>query len=123
MNIDKKEELLVAFQKGEIKKLITKPKITCFGLNWQHCNHTIYFPTFSYEQWYQAVRRFWRFGQKRTVNADIIYSNGQAKVIQALSEKTKKADDLFGRLNKATNELHIDNVLKFEKQMTKPRFL
>ena len=65
MNIDKKEELLLAFANGEIKKLITKAKMTAFGLNWQHCNHTVYFPTFSYEQYYQAIRRFWRFGQKK----------------------------------------------------------
>ena len=45
---------------GQINRLITKPKITAFGLNWQHCAHTVFFPTFSYEQYYQAIRRFWR---------------------------------------------------------------
>ena len=48
MNIDEKEEILLSFSKGEIKKLITKTSITAFGLNWQHCNHTTYFPTYSY---------------------------------------------------------------------------
>lgn len=64
MSIDQKEEILVAFAKGEIQRLITKPKMTSMGLNWQHCNHTVFFPTYSYEQYYQAIRRFWRFGQK-----------------------------------------------------------
>ena len=50
MNVDEKEEILLAFSNGEIKKLITKTSITAFGLNWQHCNHTTYFPTYSYEQ-------------------------------------------------------------------------
>jgi SNF2 family DNA or RNA helicase len=88
MNLDKKEELLLAFFNGEINKLITKPKMTAFGLNWQHCNHTVYFPTFSYEQYYQAIRRFWRFGQKREVIVDIVYSDGQKRVLDSLLAKT-----------------------------------
>ena len=54
MSIDQKEEILVSFARGEIKRLITKAKMTSMGLNWQHCNHTVFFPTFSYEQYYQA---------------------------------------------------------------------
>lgn len=123
MDIDKKEELLVAFQNGEISKLITKPKITCFGLNWQHCNHTVYFPTFSYEQYYQSIRRFWRFGQKRDVTVDLVFSEGQQKVIYALMEKAKKADDLFTKLNRELNsELDISDK-EFAQQMIKPRFI
>lgn len=57
MDLDKKEEILLAFANGEIKKLITKAKITAFGLNWQHCNHTVYFPTFSYEKYYQGNKK------------------------------------------------------------------
>ncbi len=99
MNLDKKEELLLAFKNGDIKKLITKSKITAFGLNWQHCNHTVYFPTFSYEQYYQAIRRFWRFGQKREVTVDLVYSDGQKRVLDSILAKTKKANDLFDKLN------------------------
>ncbi len=66
-SIEKKEEILIAFAKGEIKRLITKAKMTGMGLNWQHCNHSVFFPTWSYEQYYQAIRRFWRFGQKNDV--------------------------------------------------------
>lgn len=105
MSIDKKEEILLAFANGEIKRLITKAKMTAFGLNWQHCNHTIYFPTFSYEQYYQAIRRFYRFGQKREVVADLVYSDGQGKVIKSLLAKAKKADNLFEKLNA---NLHAD---------------
>lgn len=123
MSIDEKEELLIAFQKGEIKKLITKPKITCFGLNWQHCNHTVYFPTFSYEQWYQSIRRFWRFGQKREVFADMVYSSGQSKVIESLIAKSEKADKLFSKLNSALNTLDVSSDTEFNKTMTKPGFL
>lgn len=123
MNIDKKEEMLIAFQKGEIKKLITKPKITCFGLNWQHCGHTVYFPTFSYEQYYQAIRRFWRFGRVDPVEVDLIYSNGQTKVIQSLLEKAKKADQLFSNLNTALNLYKEEKYNPFNQELILPEFL
>jgi hypothetical protein len=120
MNIDEKEELLLGFFNGKIDRLITKPKITCFGLNWQHCNHTTYFPTFSYEQWYQALRRFWRFGQKRKVIADMIFSDGQKRVLDSLLAKTEKANQLFSKLN--TN-LHQDFEIKksgFDQEIKLP---
>lgn len=98
MSIDKKEEILVAFAKGEIKRLITKAKMTSMGLNWQHCNHTVFFPTYSYEQYYQAIRRFWRFGQKSQVTCDMVISEGQERVLEALTQKTEKAIQLYGNL-------------------------
>lgn len=90
MSIDQKEEMLIGFAKGDIKKLITKTKITAFGLNWQHCNHTTYFPTYSYEQYYQAIRRFWRFGQKNNVTVDLVLSDGQTRIMDSLSVKKNK---------------------------------
>ncbi|HSH25961.1 MAG TPA: DEAD/DEAH box helicase [Massilibacterium sp.] len=123
MSIDQKEELLLAFSHGKLKKLITKPTITAFGLNWQHCNHTIYFPTFSYEQYYQAVRRFWRFGQTDDVLVDMVYSDGQKRVIDSLLAKADKADRLFEKLNNTLNSSFKRNKKQFNKQLTKPSFL
>jgi len=123
MKLEKKEEILLAFANGEIKKLITKPKITSFGLNWQHCNHTVYFPTFSYEQYYQAIRRFWRFGQKREVFADIVYSDGQEKVLQSLLAKAEKAGELFASLNASINSTYMQTNKEFNKPITLPSFL
>lgn len=123
MNIDKKEEILLAFADGEIKKLVTKPKITAFGLNWQHCNHTVYFPTFSYEQYYQAIRRFWRFGQSRPVIVDMVHSDGMDKVVSSLKEKAKKADELFGNLNRNVNSSYMNEKREFNKPIIKPAFL
>lgn len=123
MDLDKKEELLLAFFNGEINKLITKPKMTAFGLNWQHCNHTVYFPTFSYEQYYQAIRRFWRFGQKRDVLVDLVYSEGQQRVLDGLIAKSKKANELFTQLNANLNQtFNIDKKL-FNHQIITPSFL
>ena len=121
MKLDKKEELLLAFANGDIKKLITKAKMTAFGLNWQHCNHTVYFPTFSYEQYYQAIRRFWRFGQKNEVVCDMVYSDGQKRVIEGLMAKAKKANELFDRLNTAING-YVEKKSEFNKEIILPKF-
>lgn len=123
MNIDKKEEILLAFASGEIKRLITKPKITAFGLNWQHCAHTVYFPTFSYEQYYQAIRRFWRFGQTRPVTVDLVYSDGQKRVIDSLIAKADKANELFSKLNASLNSDFRAQYKEFTQPVQLPSFL
>lgn len=123
MNLEKKEEILLAFANGEVKKLITKAEMTAFGLNWQHCNHTVYFPTFSYEQYYQAIRRFWRFGQERPVVVDRVFSDGQKRVIGALSKKAEKADELFSKLNTNINRDFTIKQDQFNKQIQFPNFL
>lgn len=123
MSLDKKEDLLLNFFQGNIKKLVTKPKITAFGLNWQHCNHTVYFPTFSYEQYYQAIRRFWRFGQTKPVTVDLVYSDGQKKVLDSLLAKTKKANELFDKLNANLNQSFEITSKGFDKPISLPSFL
>jgi len=123
MDIDKKEEILLAFSKGEIKKLITKPTITAFGLNWQHCNHTVYFPTFSYEQYYQAIRRFWRFGQKNPVTCDMVFSDGQKRVIDTLLVKSDKANELFNCLNSELNDQFEISKREFKNNVKLPLFI
>lgn len=123
MSIDKKEELLEAFAKGEIKRLITKAKMTSMGLNWQHCQHTVYFPTWSYEQYYQAIRRFWRFGQEHEVTCDLVISEGQERVIEALQQKTGKAIQLYENLIKNVNKDFTHHVKEFDKQITLPKFI
>jgi len=123
MNIDEKEEILLSFSKGEIKKLITKTSITAFGLNWQHCNHTTYFPTYSYEQYYQAIRRFWRFGQKRNVIVDLILSDGQTRIMESLMVKKDKAIQMFENLTTQTNSDFKIIKKEFNKQIQLPSFI
>lgn len=123
MKLEKKEELLLAFANGEVKKLITKPKITSFGLNWQHCNHTVYFPTWSYEQYYQAIRRFYRFGQKDDVTVDLVLSDGQKRVVDALEYKKEKADRLYNSLNTAVNTIKKETIKPLNLNFNKPKFL
>jgi len=123
MSIDQKEEILVSFAKGEIKRLITKAKMTSMGLNWQHCNHTVFFPTFSYEQYYQAIRRFWRFGQKSEVTCDMVISEGQERVMEALEQKTQKAIELYGNLVAAANRDFSHKTKEFNQPVKLPEFL
>lgn len=122
-SIEKKEDILQSFAKGEIKRIITKAKMTGMGLNWQHCNHSVFFPTWSYEQMYQATRRFWRFGQKSDVTIDLVISDGQTRVIEALQQKTKKAIELHQKLTENVNRSFENKVKEFSKDIIKPKFL
>lgn len=122
-SIEKKEEILLAFANQEIDRIITKAKMTSFGLNWQHCNHSVFFPTWSYEQYYQAIRRFWRFGQKRDVTIDLVISDGQKRVLDALQQKTKKAIELHENLTKNVNSVFIESKKEFNKQIITPNFI
>lgn len=88
MKPEAKEEALDAFADGQARVLVTKPSICGFGLNWQHCNNTVFVGrSFSYEAWYQAVRRFWRFGQTNQVNAHIIVAAGEDAIGRVIDRK------------------------------------
>lgn len=95
---DAKEEKLTAFTRGEIPFLVTKPAIGAWGLNWQHAHRMTYFPSHSYEQWYQAVRRMWRFGQTQPVTVDVITTPGSRNVLANLQRKATQADAMFTAL-------------------------
>lgn len=123
MSIEKKEDILVNFANGNIKRIITKAKITGMGLNWQHCNHSVFFPTWSYEQYYQSVRRFWRFGQKNEVTIDLVISDGQERVMDALRQKTKKAIELQTKLKDNLHRNFEHQTKAFNQIINKPKFL
>jgi SNF2 family DNA or RNA helicase len=90
MSPDDKEAKLDAFTRGDIRTLVTKPRVAGFGLNWQHCRTPIFAGlSFSYEQYYQALRRFYRFGQKRDVTAHIVMSDTEAAIWSTVSRKMK----------------------------------
>ena len=123
MSLDKKEEILFGFAEGKIKRLITKAKMTSMGLNWQHCCHSVFFPTYSYEQYYQSIRRFWRFGQDKEVVIDMVISSGQSRVLEAIKQKEKKANELYENLNKAVNSFYDHCIDEFTTPLILPEFL
>jgi hypothetical protein len=88
MTPDHKERGILGFSDGSVRILITKSSICGFGLNWQHCARTCFVGrTFSYESWYQAVRRFWRFGQEREVQVHIAVAEGEETIGRVIDRK------------------------------------
>jgi hypothetical protein len=121
---EKKEEILEAFQRGEIANLVTKPKIAGFGLNWQHCAWHSFFPSHSFEQFYQSVRRSWRYGQQHDVRVGIISSDGNAGVLANMKRKAANADKLFEQLVQLMNdELAFERINNFTKGEELPTWL
>lgn len=88
---DVKSERLAAFADGSIRVLVTKPSIAGFGLNWQHCHRTVFIgASHSFEQTYQAIRRFWRFGQANIVEAHVIRAENEGAIMA--NYRRKEAD-------------------------------
>ena len=115
---EEKEEKFEAFRTGELRVLITKPKIGAWGLNWQHCNHMTFFPSHSFEQYYQGIRRCWRFGQKKPVTIDLVTSEGELGVMKNLQRKAAAMDKMFTVLVKEMqNGLKINRSAKFDKKL------
>ena len=93
MNADAKEERLEAFSTGKIKRLLTKPSIAGYGLNWQHCARVAFAGlSFSYESYYQAVRRCWRFKQARDVHVHVVCADTEAAIWDIVSRKAGDHD-------------------------------
>lgn len=121
---DEKEDRLAAFAAGEIKVLVTKPKIGCWGLNWQHCHNIYTFPSHSFEQYYQAVRRCWRFGQQQRVNVTVVATEGEAGIIANIRRKSEQTSRLFSRIvEMMSNELSLRIGERFDHQEELPSWL
>ena len=104
--------------------LITKPKIGAWGLNFQHCAHVTYFPSHSFEGFYQSIRRCWRFGQKREVVVDIVMTEGERKVMDNLQRKAKAAEQMFTNLVAEMNDsISIQRENRFIKNLEVPTWL
>jgi len=100
-SLESKERNLEAFTYGTARVLISKPKIAGFGLNWQHCARMVFAAaTFSFESWYQAVRRCWRFGQERPVHVHMVMGATERAVLDVLNRKR----DEFERMRAAMLE-------------------
>jgi hypothetical protein len=119
-----KIEAYDAFTRGQVRKLVIKPKIGAWGMNWQHCAHVITFASHSYESYYQAVRRCWRFGQKNPVTVDIIASEGEVGAKDNLRRKSIAADKLFTELVKhMSEELVIKRSINGTQKVSIPSWL
>ncbi len=119
-----KEERLMGFANGDFRVLVTKPKIGAWGLNYQHCSHMTFFPSHSYEQYYQSIRRCWRFGQKNDVLVDIVSTKGEVDVLKNLQYKSRKADEMFEMLTRFMKDsAAIKTVRNFTNAENVPTWL
>jgi superfamily II DNA or RNA helicase len=102
MKPEAKEAALDAFALGNARVMVTKPAVAGFGLNWQHCHNTVFVGrSFSYEAWYQAVRRFWRFGQKNTVNVHLVVAEGEDSIARVIDRKASDHDSMKAAMRAA----------------------
>lgn len=121
---DRKVEIYESFTSGDLRVLVIKPKIGAWGLNWQHCNHVVTFASHSYEQYYQSVRRCWRFGQSRPVTVDVIATEGEVRVLENMRRKAQKADAMFEALVREMNDAtRVERFNPYVNQVRLPKWL
>jgi hypothetical protein len=106
-----KEARLEAFRRGDIRVLVTKPSICGWGLNWQHCRDTAFVGlNDSFEQVFQAIRRFWRFGQTQPVNVHFIAAETEGAVVANLARKEADAERMARQMVAHMADLSQANV-------------
>lgn len=111
-----KEECADKFKKGEIQVLISKPKIFGYGMNFQKCHNMIFCGlTYSYENYYQAVRRIYRFGQKNEVNVDIVIGSTEEHILKTIQEKAEKQRIIKNGMKNSIKDIQLLAIAKKEK--------
>jgi hypothetical protein len=119
-----KEQRFLDFIDGKSRVLITKPKIGAWGLNFQHCSHITYFPSHSFEQYYQCVRRCWRFGQQQNVTVDVVLTEGERRIMENLTRKASQAEQMFSNLvGEMAQATGINKVNPYTQKETIPSWL
>lgn len=122
---EEKEEKFAAFADGSVRVLVTKPIIGAWGLNWQHCAHMTSFASHSFEQYYQSVRRFWRYGQTKRVVVDHVLSDGEGLVLANLQRKARDADNMFASITRHMRDAQAlaRSTQRYEKKEEVPAWL
>lgn len=116
-SIDYKEKTIDAFTHGELRVLISKPSICGYGMNWQHCNQTAFVGlSDSWESYYQAIRRFWRFGQKLPVNVHVISAESEGAVVENIRRKDLQNQIMSQEMVKHMSTYTKNEVFGIEEQ-------
>lgn len=119
---DIKESRMLGFSNGDYKILVTKPSIAGFGMNWQHCSNVVFLGlSDSYEQFYQAIRRCWRFGQNNHVDCYIVTSDSEGAVVANINRKEsdsmRMAEEMVGHMHDL-NEQEIHGTVRTMDEYT-----
>ena len=116
MDYSEKESALLGFARGEIGVLITKPKIAGFGMNWQACHRLAYVGlSYSYEQFYQSVRRCWRYGQTHEVEAHVIVTDVERDVLTTIKRKQTDHDTMVIEMGRYMKDTIMHNLKGLER--------
>ncbi|MCP4645817.1 MAG: helicase [bacterium] len=109
--LDRKESAMLDFSAGKIRVLVTKPSIAGFGMNWQHCRNVAFVGlSDSYEQFYQAVRRCWRFGQTQEVHCHIITAATEGAVVANIKRKERDAQHMASSMVGNMHDYNEQNI-------------
>lgn len=99
------------WRSGQTQVMITKPGMFGYGLNWQHCHNVMYLGlSDSFEQWYQSIRRCWRFGQQYPVNVIVVTSDAESSIVDNVKRKERIADELSSGIVDAMRNTQIENM-------------
>jgi hypothetical protein len=113
----KKERVAIDFADGKVPVLVSKPSILGWGLNLQHCARQVFVgASHSYEATYQAIRRCWRFGQKRPVDVHMIYADTEGPVIANYQRKERDAERLASEVLKHMGGFQRESMASAAKQ-------
>jgi len=111
MSADAKEAAIGSFLAGRVRVLVTKPDICGMGMNFQHCAQTLFLGlSDSYESYYQAIRRFWRFGQRKPVRAVIVTTSAEQEIVVNVRRKEAEAAAITAELVARCQRHIIENV-------------
>lgn len=113
-----KEDRLQAFSRGDCRVIVTKPEIGGYGLNWQHCHKTTWFASYSYEDFYQAIRRLWRFGQRHAVDAHVIMSEAEESIAKTSARKSAEHEEMKAEMSACMKEGMLESL--YERRVLKP---
>lgn len=106
-----KEDAMIGFAEGRVRVLVTKPSIAGFGMNWQNCHRMIFVGlSDSWEQYYQAIRRCWRFGQTSPVDVHVVTSHLEGAVVANIRRKEADAKTMSDEMSVHTRNYVMANV-------------
>lgn len=107
-NPKRKEQCAIGFKRGDIRVLISKPKIFGYGMNFQKCNNVIFCGlTYSYENYYQALRRIYRFGQKNKVYSYIVLGSTELSILENINKKKENQTALKNQMDLSVKEIQL----------------
>lgn len=114
-----KEQSLLDFSENKFQKLISKASISGHGMNWQHCSKQIFCGLdHSFESWFQAIRRCWRFGQKKPVDVYIVVSESEGAIVENVKRKEKEFKEMIQGMISATQEITKKNIKRTSREIS-----